>query len=204
MSDYSEEYNECDYAIPKFFVSSSFPKRLKKLLVSSFRDNYDNSSMTNMKVSFCLTTKQEVCEEFNIKDIFVNTEYVIYSDYEDYVDEDERDEPRIRVYVPSIIVKLNATFKNMYCVIRNISLYVGCISCDGGSTCSLDLTFCDNWYQLFNLCMCEDERQLYEFDDNLSENKMIAKICNVPLGEVLSAKKEIPKFNYPTNVCFLF
>lgn len=230
MSEYSDSE---EFYFPEFYITNKFPNFLKKTLFSSYNDTYDNSNRTTMRVNtmFCkqsldvkhiynkfetTISKERMRMEdlfnnveynFFVKDIINNAEFVIFSDYEE---EDENynevfDRGTIKIHaIPPILVKLNQNFKNLYCVIRNTTLHVDCLSCDGATSCSFDISFCSNWYDLFNFCMTEQERNIFDFDENLSENKMIGKICNIPVGEVLSVVKPIPKFNYPTNVMFEF
>jgi hypothetical protein len=145
-------------------------------------------------------------EELSIHDVINNVDYVIFTDYYDEDDDydDLRERTRVTIKCPPIIVKLNQTFKNVFCVIRNASLFVGCESCDGVTSCTMEITFCPDWITLFNLALCESERNIFEFDETLTENKMIAKICNVPVVDVIIVKKPIPKFTYPTNITFTF
>lgn len=211
-SDCSSEYNESEYEEPLdmfYYIQNEFPKAIKKKMVSSYHDTYNNVVMSQININYCLGFNQSlnICdfkEDYDYKKqllnrLFESTEYVIYSDYFD-CDEDDLD--RLHIQIPSLILKLNQQFKNSYCIVKNMNMYVGCISCDGATSCTYEITFASDWLNLFNFGLCESERQLFRFVEEYSENKMISMICDVPQGLIHSVRKTIPVFSYPTNVQF--
>jgi hypothetical protein len=180
-------------------IHTGFPQDIKKLVRSCHHDDYDNSEKTKATIDYSISFSKkydttnfinffknydaiqeadtlDLNSVIDINIIINNTDFVLKTDLFDsnfstfyYPNRYHDDYPTYYYNLP-IIVKLNRSMNNLYCVLRNINLEVECASCDGETSCSLKVILYTNLHDVIYYGLTDGERAIYNIDNNEIEN----------------------------------
>jgi hypothetical protein len=203
-------------------IYTKYPKIIKKILRSSYHDEYDNSLHTfdNINCSLSFASKYNI-DDFmkhhinyfdnkvnkyntNINFIIKNTDILFISDLldlnflkDDYDSFYEDDYPISFTFDIPIIMKLNRNINNIYCVLKNISLDIDCKSCDGRTTCSFNIIYCLNIQDVIYHGLTNREREYYNIDEKDIEN--INKLTDIDIINKITNKNNYYEDNTEDN-----